>query len=313
MKIILTGATGFVGRHILSKLNEYDLLAIGRKSTGLSGVTFYEANIDSETNYLSVLSKGDIVIHCAARAHIMSDDASDPLKAYRETNTFGTLNLAMQAAKAGVKRFIFISTIKVNGEYTNPGEQFSSGDLCSPADPYAISKHEAEIGLHEISKESGMEVVIIRSPLVYGPGVGANFLALLRLSHKRVPLPFGCINNKRSMVFVDNLVDLVVTCIDHPKAANQTLLVSDDEDISIKAVIRRLAKAFNRSAWIIPVPVFILKVMGLIFGKKDVVGRIVDSLQVDIEVTKNILTWKPPYTVDDGFKKTVTDYLLEKD
>ena len=314
MKIILTGATGFVGGHILEKLSDWKVLTIGR-SCPRKGVTsdFYKAEIGRGVNFRTAFSEGDVVIHCAARAHIMRDVVENPLEVYREVNTQGTLELASQAASSGVKRFIFVSTIKVNGEKTELGMPFTSEDVVMPAEPYAISKYEAEVGLKQIAESSGMEVVVIRPPLVYGPGVGANFAAMLNVVSKGVPLPFGCVHkNKRSMVFIYNLVDLIVTCIDHPKAGNQIFLVSDGEDLSTRETVRSLACAFGRRLLMFPIPVFLFRFAGRLLGKGDVVGRVVDSLQVDIGKTRECLGWTPPYSIDVGFKKTVTDFCVRK-
>ncbi len=208
----------------------------------------------------------------------MNDDAIDPLEEYREVNTYGTVNLARQAAMSGVKRFVFISSIKVNGESTRPGHPFSHDDECLPQDFYGQSKAEAESELFKLSKETGLEVVVIRPTLVYGPGVKANFASLMSLVKKGAPLPFGCINgNKRSLVSVNNLVDLIVTCLEHPKAVNQVFLASDDHDLSTSEMVREMAFAFGKRTWQLPIPVFCYKLIGSLFNKKDMVDRLLGS------------------------------------
>ncbi|EMP95096.1 UDP-glucose 4-epimerase [Vibrio paracholerae 87395] len=243
----------------------------------------------------------------------MDDSEAEPLTLYREVNTAGTVNLAKQAIDSGVKRFIFISTIKVNGEGTLVGCPFKTEDNHAPEDDYGLSKSEAEKQLVAIAKDSGMEVVIIRPTLVYGPGVKANFASLMNLVSKGIPLPFGCITkNKRSLVSVDNLVDLIITCIDHHKAANQVFLVSDDHDVSTSEMVREMAIALDKPTWQLPVPIWCYKLAGKLFNKSDVVDRLIGSLQVDISHTKETLDWAPPQTLQEGFKKTAEAFLSSK-
>jgi UDP-glucose 4-epimerase len=241
----------------------------------------------------------------------MHDKAADPLTEFRKVNVEGTLNLARQAAEAGVRRFIYISSIKVNGEQTFLGQLFTEDDLPAPLDPYSISKYEAEEGLRKLAQQTGMEIVIIRPPLVYGPGVKANFLAMMRWLRKGVPLPLGAIHNQRSFVALDNLVDLIVTCIDHPAAANQTFLVSDGEDLSITGLLRRMGLALGRPARLIPVPVFLLTAGAALVGRRDMAQRLCGSLQVDISKAQTLLGWKPPISVDEGLHRTAQGLLHE--
>jgi UDP-glucose 4-epimerase len=247
----------------------------------------------------------DALVHCAARVHVMKDDATDPLEAYREVNVSGTLNLARQAAQAGVRRFIFVSSIKVNGETTQLGQPFTAEDAPSPLDPYGVSKLEAEQGLRDIEAQTGMEVVIVRSPLVYGPGVKANFASMMRWVASGIPLPLGAIHNARSMVALDNLVDLFVTCLKHPAAAGQTFLVSDGEDVSTTELLRRTAQAMGKRAFLLPVPAFVLEWGAALLGKRDVAQRLCGSLQVDINKTRRLLGWTPPLTLEQGLKKAL--------
>ncbi|HIF9399504.1 TPA: UDP-glucose 4-epimerase family protein [Photobacterium damselae] len=315
-QILVTGGTGFIGQRLLLKLKELSKpsVSIGRKlAASVFSDEHYVIDINSRSDYSSILKRNSVIIHCAARVHVMNDSLNDPLEAYREVNTAGTLNLAKQAVSAGVKRFIFVSSIKVNGELTIVNKPFRFDDERYPEDPYGQSKSEAEEQLLKLAEDTGLEVVIIRPTLVYGPGVKANFVSLLNLVSKGLPLPFGCIKgNKRSLVSVDNLVDLIVTCIDHPKAVNQVFLVSDDNDISTREIVQQMAKALGKSQWLLPIPTTCYRLVGKIAGKEDVISRLLGSLQVDITHTKDTLGWKPPQTLEDGFKQTADAFLKNK-
>lgn len=302
--ILLTGATGFVGKQLYSVLiKSHQALSVVRdKRSADFGECVVIPEIDKNTQWSDALSGVNCIIHCAARVHIINDSSLDPLTEFRAVNTEGTLNLALQAAEAGVKRFIFLSSIKVNGESTSRRVPFTACDQRLPEDPYGQSKSEAEEQLLALGKETGMEIVIIRSPLVYGEGVKANFASLMRLVGKGFPLPFRAINqNKRSLVSVYNLVDLIKVCIDHPKAKNQIFLVSDDNDLSTAQIIALMADAQGKANLSIYMPVCCFKLAGKIFKKDAVVDRLVGSLQLDIEHTKNTLDWIPPYSVEHGF------------
>lgn len=312
--ILITGANGFLGRHIVNALKGQELSLLVRNLVDqYLEYNIFQGEINGVNDFGQVLKNCETVIHCAARVHLMDDDASNPLMLYREVNTEGTLNLAKQAVNAGVKRFIFVSSIKVNGESSGIFKPFSYSDIRNPQDPYGVSKSEAEIQLIELSKTTGLEVVIIRPTLVYGPGVKANFAALLNLASKGMPLPFSCINqNKRSLVSVTNLVDLIITCIDHPKAANQIFLVSDDHDVSTSEIVHEMAKALDKPTWQLPVPIWCYKLVGKLFNKSDVMDRLTGSLQVDISHTKETLNWTPPQTLQEGFKQTAQAFLQAK-
>lgn len=313
MKILLTGASGFVGGAVLaaSQSRGMSVRSVFRSDAPVAAddaVTV--SSLAADTDWSVAVSNIDVVIHCAARVHIMHDVEADPLMAFRAVNVDGTLNFARQSAFAGVKRFVFVSTVKVNGEGTQPGIPYTDQDAPAPEDAYGISKAEAEAGLRLLSDETGMEVVIIRPPLVYGPGVKGNFSSLLRWVARGLPLPLGsATTNRRSLVGLDNLVDLILTCIDHPKAANQTFLVSDGEDLSTTDLLQRIGKTMNRSVHLIPVPVRILHIASSLLGKRAIAERLLGSLQVDISKTCTLLNWKPPVSVDEGLRRAAQQRL----
>ena len=319
MRLLITGATGFIGRAVLAQAaldptlevwgSERRALAEGKK---LVDPTFFR-DLAPDTDWAEAVSGVEAVVHTAARVHVMNDVARDPLLDYRRTNVEGTFSLARQAVEAGVRRFVFISSIKVNGEHTLPGQPFAADDVPRPADPYGVSKHEAETGLRRLSQESSLELVVIRPVLVYGPGVRANFLSMLGWIHRGVPLPLGAIHNKRSLLALDNLVDLIMTCLRHPSAANQTFLASDGEDLSTTALLRRVARSLDRPARLIPVPSRVLAGVARFLGKADLAQRLCGSLQVDITKTKELLGWAPPVTVDEGLKEAARYFLQQKD
>lgn len=308
MNVLVTGANGFVGGGLLKVLTSssgYSIRGTVRRvqiswtGTELVGV----GNIHKGTNWAESLVGIDVVIHTAARVHVMNDVALNQLAEYRAVNTEGTLNLARQSAKLGVKRFVFLSSIKVNGELTGIGKAFTEKDGFIPNDPYGLSKYEAEQELLELSKETGMEVTIIRPSLVYGVGVKANFLLMIKWVKKGIPLPFGAIYNQRSFIALDNLVSFIVRCIDHPKAANEVFLISDGEDVSTAELSQKLAKAFGKKALLIPLPVSLMRFMAKLLGKEDVAGRLLGSLRVDSSKARDLLGWKPVVTMDEQLKK----------
>jgi len=310
MRVLVTGSGGFVGKALMLALlcrGHKPTEAVRRAEEKPDGrlTTVVVGNIDGATSWSKALQSAEAVIHLAARVHIMRDSADDPIAEFRRVNTEGTLHLARQAAEAGVRRFIFLSTIGVNGNSTLHGRVFTPTDMPSPHDPYSMSKYEAEIGLHSIAQSTGMEVVIIRPPLVYGANAPGNFGKLTRLVGKSFPLPLGSINNLRSFVGIDNLVDFIVTCLEHPAAANETLMVSDGEDLSTPDLIRRMARAMNRPARLLPVPVWALKAGALLLGKGDAVQRLCGNLQVDISKSRTLLGWNPPISVDEGLRRAV--------
>jgi Nucleoside-diphosphate-sugar epimerases len=313
MKVLISGAAGFVGRQLCAELYRQgqsvraavhiDNLPIQHVESVPIGI------IDGDTDWTDALSGVKVVIHLAARVHVLKDDAVDPLDAFRKVNVDGAWNLARQASDAGVQRFIFISSIKVNGETTPLGQPYTAEDRPKPVEPYSISKLEAEEALRQLADETGMEVVIIRPPLVYGPGVKANFHTMLRWLEKGIPLPLGAIRNKRSLVALDNLVDLIVTCIDHPAAANQIFLAGDGEDLSTIELLQRLGEALGKPAKLFTIPLWLLKIGANLLGKRDMERRLCNSLQVDISKASELLGWHPPVSVDDALKKTAADFL----
>ncbi len=310
IKILLTGANGFVGAATSKALirSGFDVLHAVRKSAKSGEIAV--GAVDEGTDWNRALIDCNVVIHCAARVHMVQDSVPDPLTEYRKVNVAGTLNLASQAARAGVNRFLFLSSIKVNGEETQPGDPYLAHDVPAPEDAYGISKAEAEAGLRLLSLETGMEVVIIRPPLVYGPWVKGNFLSLLRCVARGLPMPLGSATaNRRSLLGLDNLVDLILTCVDHPKAANQTFLVSDGEDLSTTELLQRMGKAMNRPVRLLPVPVSLLVFAAHLLGKKAVAKRLLGSLQVDISKTCELLDWKPPVSVDEGLRRAAQQRL----
>ena len=307
MQVLVTGANGFVGRALCAEAVSRGMAVRGiTRASGdlpISVENFAVGGIDGNTDWQDVLTGCDVVVHLAARVHVMADTAANPLDEFRRLNVQGTLNLARQAAAAGVKRFVFVSSIKVNGEATQLGSPFTADDAPAPLDAYGVSKMEAEQGLREIARQTGMEVVIIRPPLVYGPGVKANFAAMMRWLKRGVPLPLGAIYNQRSLVALDNLVDLIVTCLTHPAAANQTFLVSDGEDVSTTELLRRMGQALGCPARLVPVPASWLKLAAAGVGKSDVAQRLCGSLQVDIEKTRRLLSWSQPLSLDEGLRR----------
>ena len=307
MNILLTGASGFLGARLVTALNLLPgvcLAAVVRRRIEMPCSHVFEIDsLDGDTDWSTVMDNKDIVIHAASRVHVMKDEAEEPLFEYRRVNVYGTLNLARFAAEAGVKRFIFISSIKVNGEQTCIGKPFTAEDIPAPEDAYGISKYEAEQGLFQIAADTGLEVVIIRPPLVYGPGVKGNFYSMMRVVKKGFPLPLGAINNKRSLVALDNLVDLIITCIDHPAAANQVFLAGDGEDLSTTDLLRGVAKAAGVSSRLIPVPASVLMFMASLVGKKEVAQRLLGSLQVDISKAHDLLGWTPLLSVQEGLRR----------
>jgi UDP-glucose 4-epimerase len=316
---MITGATGFVGLELSARLlnSGHDIYALIRTKTNIlpskvKQITIGDLSHLSSDPVKNLFEGIDVVIHTAARVHVMNDSVGDPLAEFRKVNLEGTMTLARQAAEAGVKRFIFISSIKVNGESTVPGQPFTADDEPRPMDPYGVSKAEAEKALLELAVSTGLEVVIVRPVLVYGPGVKANFLSLMNWLNKSVPLPLGAIRNKRSLVSIDNLVDLIITCTGHPAAVNQVFLVSDGEDLSTTELLQRVGLALGKAARLLPVPAWLISLVAAVDGKRDFSERLLGSLQVDIKKTQDLLGWIPPASIDEALNKTVQSFLQDK-
>jgi len=313
MNILIAGATGFVGEAICELLSRRGMEATAAvrsisKSLPDSVKQILVGELSRDTDYTAALKGVDVVIHAAARVHIMEGGSVDSLAEFQKVNVNGTLNLARQAAKAGVRRFVFISSIKVNGESTTGQPPFSSEDTHIPSDPYGLSKYEAEQGLKLLAKETGMEVVIIRPPLIYGSGVKANFQGLIKVVSKGVPLPFGAVHNKRSLVALDNLVDFIILCAEHPKAGNETFLISDGEDVSTTELLQKIANAFGKKPRLLPIPTGFMTFAAKLLGKGSVADRLFGSLQVNSGKARELLDWKPVITMDEQLKKTVEAY-----
>jgi len=314
MHILITGVSGFIGQALAADLKD-------RSGAFVRGVVrrlpehlqeqglFQVVGLGPETDWREALSGIDVVVHAAARVHVMDAATHDPLAEFRCVNVDGTLNLARQAVDARVRRFIYISSIKVNGEETVLDMPYTADDAPSPRDPYAISKHEAEEGLRQLAAATGLEVVIIRPPLVYGPGVKANFLTMMHWLYRGIPLPLGAVHNKRSLVALENLVDLIITCINHPAAANQVFLAGDGKDLSTPELLRGLADALGKPARLIPVPMTWLAAGAAVLGKRDIYQRLCGSLQVDISKARKLLDWCPPVSVEMALRTTAWNYL----
>jgi UDP-glucose 4-epimerase len=303
MKTMVTGAKGFVGGHLCRRLESEGLDVVQAVRSPQAGAIAV-GSISGETDWSAALQGVSVVVHLAARAHILRETVADPLAEFRKVNVDGALNLAQQAAGSGVKRFVFISSIGVNGLYSSV-RPFSVYDEPRPHNDYAISKFEAEQGLKLIASKAEMELVIIRSPLVYGSGVGANFLRLMKLAGSGIPLPLGAVKNVRSLVYVGNLCDLIFQCLENPKAIGQTFFVSDDQDVSTLELLKRLAFAMEKKTRLFPMSGKLLRLAGQLTGHTAEVERLCGSLQIDISRTKQILGWNPPFSMEEGIRRTI--------
>jgi UDP-glucose 4-epimerase len=309
MRVLVTGASGFVASTLIpALLSDPQFVVRGayrhRPARLPSAIECVDGELEGGSDWGDAVRGVDTIVHLAARVHVMRDQAADPLGEFRRVNVQGTLNLARQAAAAGVRRFVFLSSIKVNGE----AGAFSEGDRPAPADAYGVSKYEAEMALGELGATAGMDVVIVRPPLVYGPGVRANFAALMAAIARGVPLPLGAVHNRRSLIAADNLAHFLVRCVTHPAAANETFLVSDGEDLSTTALVRRLAAAMGRRVYLLPVPPSVIRAAAAVAGRRDAAARLLDSLSVDITKARQRLSWAPPLSVDAALARAAVQY-----
>lgn len=306
MRVAVVGAGGFVGLRLVERLQAdgHSVLPIVRTPRGLAGEQPV-ADIGT-ADWPQLLAGVDVVVHLAARVHMMDDRSADPLAEFRKVNTIGTMAVAHAAARAGVKRFVFISSIKVNGEATPHGAPFKADDSPQPSDPYGVSKAEAETALFDLAATVPMEVTVIRPPLVYGPGVGGNFALMIKWLRRGVPLPLGGISgNRRSLVGIDNLVDLITVALTHPGAANDIFLVSDGCDVSTRTLLTKLASALGKQARLLPIPQAVILGLARAARKEAAATRLIGNLQVDIEKTRQLLNWSPPVSMDEALKRTV--------
>lgn len=305
--VMVTGATGFVGDTLVDALQDRARRALRQPAADPQRGDVVVGDIGPDTDWSGALAGVDCVVHLAARTHVLREDAADPLAAYRRINVEATRQLARQAAAAGVRRFVFLSSVKVNGE-TTAAQPFSDIDPPRPEDAYGISKREAEDALRQTGADTGMEVVVLRAPLVYGPGVKGNFLRLLSAVDRGLPLPLASIDNRRSLIYVGNLVDAIVACIDAPAAAGKTFLVSDGEDVSTPVLIRKLAAAMGKPPRLLPCPVALLRFGAALLGQRAAAQRLTGSLQVDSSRIRRELGWQPRYSLDQGLNATVRWY-----
>lgn len=313
MRVLVTGATGFVGKALVTELvadHHHVVAALRKQSTELPMEVEQKligdlSSLSEPTTIIDTFDNIEVVIHTAARVHIMKDDAADPLDEFRKVNVEGTEQLARQAAKAGVRRFIFLSSIKVNGESTDNRSPFRETDEPAPEDAYGLSKLEAEQALFEVARSTSMEVVIIRPPLVYGPGVKANFASMIKFIKKGLPLPFGSVSNQRSILAIDNLINFIKCCMVHPAAANQVFLIADGMDVSTTELLQKIAKAFQQSSRLIPVPISLMTFFAKLIGKQNIADRLLGNLQVDISKAQHLIGWKPVISLEQQLNKMV--------
>lgn len=314
-KVLVTGASGFVGEALVFRLlldKKFTPIAAVRGATRLQGLCPVVRFDLTDSRALPLLADVAVVVHAAARVHVMSEATEGALTEYRKVNVEGTVRLARHAAESGVKRFIFLSSIKVNGEGAASGVRYTADDVPAPVDPYGVSKLEAEQALQKLGLKTGMEIVIIRPPLVYGPGVKANFQSMMRWVASGVPLPLGGLGNQRSLVSVGNLVDLVELCITHPAAGGNTFLVSDGEDLSTTQLLRRMAAALHVRSRLLNVSSGLLRLGAYMLRRPAMAQRLCGSLQVDIQKTCRVLGWSPPESVDQALRTAANHFLQQK-
>lgn len=315
--VLVTGANGFIGRALCSELltRKYAVRGAVRESSGcnVEGCEVVKVpSIDGATDWSDAMRQVDTVIHLAARVHVMRDTVTAPLAEFRRVNAAGTEHLARCAAASGVKRMVFVSSIKVSGEATDRGEKFIEADAPAPQDPYGISKREAELILSQVAGETGLETVIVRPPLVYGPGVKGNFVSLLNAIAKGIPLPLAGANNARSLIYVGNLVDALIVCATHPSAAGQTYLVSDGEVVSTAALVEKIAHALDRPNRSFYFPTGLLRAVAVLLGKSNQFDRLFGSLVVSDMKIRSELAWVPPYSLEQSLRATADWYMAQR-
>ncbi|WP_445404075.1 NAD-dependent epimerase/dehydratase family protein [Acinetobacter vivianii] len=309
-KVLITGSNGFLGKFLCQYLSnkDYSVIAHTRTPQVFSQSNIQNINFDLNQNLEELDLKGvQVVIHCAGRAHVMNETAASPLEAYRQINVEGTLNLAKKAVQSGVRRFIYLSSIKVNGEEATQQKPFTAEDSINTDDPYGLSKYEAEQALKQLAQETGLEVVIIRPVLIYGPNVKANFKSMISLASKKIPLPVGCLNNKRSMVSVYNLADLIEVCLSHPNASGHTFLASDQDDISVKQLFEKLASLQNNKLIKVPVPKNLIFLLASLVGRSAMASRLCSELVVNTSKNTQVLGWKAPYSTEQSLAKMFSE------
>ena len=316
MRVLVTGANGFIGSAVCAELRKRGLPFRAAVRSADSGMQDAEVvvvgGIDGKTDWTAALRDVDVVIHLAARVHVMHETTGDPLQEFLRVNLHGTENLARQAARAGVRRLVYASSVKVNGERTLGTQAYTEADAPAREDPYGISKLEAELALHRVARDTGMEIVIVRPPLVYGPGVKGNFISLLSVIARGVPLPLASVRNARSMLYVGNLVDALIVCAQHPAAAGQVYLVRDGEDVSTAVLVGRVALALGRKSRAFLFPPGWLRLAASLLGRSEQMDRLLGSLRVDDSKLRSELGWKPPYTMDQGLHATASWYFLQR-
>ncbi len=309
LHFLITGANGFVGKVLCAELSHqgFSVRAAVRSLSHISSNYMAVAigDLDGQTSWKQAVDEIDVVIHLAARVHVMDDTSTDPLTEFRKVNVAGTEHLARSAAACGVKRFVYVSSIKVNGESTEKGKKFLETDIPNPQDPYGLSKWEAEQALHRVAAETGLEVVIVRPPLIYGPRVKGNFAQMLKVLAKGIPLPLASVHNLRSLIYIENFVDALILCATHPAAAGQTYLVNDGEDVSTPDLLRQLGISMGHPAHLLPCPTFLIRLAGRLTGKAAQIDRLLGSLQVDGSKIRRDLGWSPPFTLQQGLSFSV--------
>jgi nucleoside-diphosphate-sugar epimerase len=319
VRVLVTGANGFVGGTVCSALASADLAVRAAvrspdrlPARSFAGEVVSIGRIGPDTGWSPALDGVEAVVHLAGRVHVLKETFEDPRAEFHKINVLGTEHLAREAAEAGVRRLVYVSTVGVNGRSTPRTRPFTEEDEPAPHNPYALSKWEAERALQRVASETGLEVAILRPPLVYGPRVKANFLRLMRLVDRGLPLPLGAVDNRRSLVYVGNLADAVLACLDRREAVGETFLVSDGEDLSTPEMLNKIGSSLNRPVRLLPVPPGLLRTAGRVAGASSTVEPLLDSLAVDSGKIRRVLGWQPPYAVEEGLLRTAGWFRAER-